>query len=178
MASFKKNKKQLLVGVLFVSFLTGIAASPEQAAGTVTVPVKQRAELRNDLRIKSIKRSMSKNQVIKILGKPKATIQEDQYYYSLVYDDLKITMSTDAGVSFIEALNKKATTPLGLKLGDPRSKVTQLYGKRWKYWNEPNSFLYVQNGDVQNGDALLIRFKNGKVSHLLVGKAWDLIDPI
>lgn len=57
---------------------------------------------------------------------------------------------TVIGVSIID---KNTVTSKGLKLGDPMSKVTQLYGESSKRWKDPDSVVYENSKSMEEAGA-------------------------
>jgi hypothetical protein len=138
----------LIKGLFYIpieaaNFLGYSVSIEGQTASVVNNPVRPLSI--NDFTIGNIKLYMPRNQVLQALGPPQNVITKlgmDQYiqldYPGLQIDTFDYTSFTE--VCVIEIISPNFSTPRGLKVGDLKTKVIQLYGQPTE--QDENTLIY------------------------------------
>ncbi|MGE5329161.1 MAG: GerMN domain-containing protein [Deltaproteobacteria bacterium] len=159
-------------GIKGVQFLVdGSKTDMFMGHADVTKPFYKMIEIKpTELDISGMKLNVKRMDFIKAYGKPaKATLSKNKRKELLEYTDFKVTISN--GITYeISTTSDKKQTPAGVKVGDEKQKVIEIYGEASSVTGSADGATEKYTYQVGMEGLLDIEITNGKVSRIGIRK--------
>jgi len=125
----------------------------------------------NDIKLNDLYLKMPYSEVVSIMGKEsKRTKPRDlgeDVEYDLIYQDGTVINIINEKVYSIEVTSERYQTPKGLRVGDTKEKVIELYN--YPSYQDENDWNYTTDNDY---NLFTILFEGNKVSKIIINLAF------